>query len=400
MWGRISEIPEADGDRAGAFICMQRRFRGVMFGSMTAASLALGVLTLAAGSPPDWRFAVEPVSQTGETPYFETVFDYEVAEGVAHSPAIVTDGSNIRVIWYEGSGEAENDVRIMTSALSFDGARWTATPPRAALDAQAVAAATAPRQLVRKLGNTIGDGAGNYYATIVSLGGWSMASIAHVTVRNGAVETARRLHLSPFLNRSHLVRAPVLAFADGDVALPAYFDVGGAFGELVRISPNGRIRDKARIGWGHIAIQPVIAPLDDRNAVALLRNYDRKGVLYISRTNNGGKSWSAPTPVDGVANPNAPAAALALSNGAILMAFNDAASPARSDLLKLALSSDGGASWRRIETLEDHGGDPREFARYPMMRRLPSGRILLVYSVRSEQGVRAHVFNESWVLSQ
>jgi hypothetical protein len=76
------------------------------------------------------------------------------------------------------------------------------------------------------------------------------------------------------------------------------------------------------------------------------------------------------------------------------MAMNDDAAGA--DKLRLALSDDEGTSWRAIHTLENDGGD----ARYPMLRRLADGDIMLAYSHSTKRGIRAFVFNDAWVAAQ
>jgi len=147
-----------------------------------------------------------------------------------------------------------------------------------------------------------------------------------------------------------------------------------------------------RISGPMKAIQPMIVPLDGARAVAFLRNFDSGARhLLISRTEDGGQTWGAVRKTD-MPNPSAPVAALSIGGGAILMAVNDDAGDG--GILNLVLSEDGGETWRHLRTLEEGGGD----ARYPMLRRVPGGRIALVYSVQAKRGIRAHVFNLAWAL--
>ena len=253
-----------------------------------------------------------------------------------------------------------------------------------------------PRQLVVTLGNTIeNEGAEqSLYATVVSVGGWAMASIADVRMQDGRPVRARKLSLSPFLNRSFLVKSPMVEYADGSFALPAYFEMGSTYGALVRFDAEGRVRDQRRMtGQGIKPIQPMIVPLDASRAVAFLRDFNDSGRLYVSRTEDGGRSWSKAGATD-IAHPNAPVAALPVAGGRILMAMNGTGDDANQ--LHLALSEDEGESWRMIHTLEKTPGE----ARYPMLRRLPDGDILLAYSQGTKTGLRAVVMNESWVAAQ
>jgi predicted neuraminidase len=136
----------------------------------------------------------------------------------------------------------------------------------------------------------------------------------------------------------------------------------------------------------------MIVPLSETRAVAFLRDFDPSYMLLISRTDDGGQSWSDVQPRD-VFNPSSPVAALGLGDGRILMAMNDLAE--EPDILRLVLSDDGGETWRPLHRFEGPGA-----LRYPMLRRLRSDEIVLSYSQGTKQGVVAHVFNQAWVDTQ
>jgi len=360
-------------------------------------SLALSYQALSRDTPLEWRFVVEDLTKSRAKPKFEQVFDYAPTTGQAHSPAILVNEQDFQIVWFEGSAEAQADVDIWGVRAAKKGKGWDLSEPAPVITRDALGKAMEPQQLVVTLGNTVQNEAvpNHAYATVVSLGGWAAASVADVALgENGAVTQARKLNLSPLLNRSHLVKSPMVAYADGTHALPAYFEMGATYGTLVRLGEDGRVRDARRMTGEDVKpIQPMIVPLSAERAVAFLRDFDPSGKLLISRTEDGGQSWSAVESTD-VPNPSAPVAALLLSDGRILIAMNDDA--ARSNSLSLALSDDEGASWSVIHTLEDEGGD----ARYPMLRRLPDGQIVLTYSHGSKKGVRAFVFNEPWVMAQ
>nr|WP_253196193.1 sialidase family protein [Roseovarius sp. PS-C2] len=338
----------------------------------------------------------EPPAPEG-APRFETVFEYSVDQGIAHSPAIVVQDEGPEIVWFQGSSEAQPDVAIHRVGLTRDDAgQWRAGPPEPYITSGALGDGFVPRQLVVTLGNTIeNEGAEqSLYATVVSVGGWAMASIADVRMQDGRPVRARKLSLSPFLNRSFLVKSPMVEYADGSFALPAYFEMGSTYGALVRFDAEGRVRDQRRMtGQGIKPIQPMIVPLDASRAVAFLRDFNDSGRLYVSRTEDGGRSWSKAGATD-IAHPNAPVAALPVAGGRILMAMNGTGDDANQ--LHLALSEDEGESWRMIHTLEKTPGE----ARYPMLRRLPDGDILLAYSQGTKTGLRAVVMNESWVAAQ
>lgn len=369
-------------------------------GALIVFSLGLTLAALRRDRPLVWRFAPPVQPARGGPPVFETLYDYVMPVGQAHAPAILLDHDGFSVCWFQGSKEAQPDVDIHGVGFLPDGEGWRQGDAEQVLTRAALGAALEPRQLVVTLGNVTQNDAipGAVFATLASLGGWAAASIADVRMDDARVSAARRLNLSPLLNRSHLVKAPMVAYEDGSHGLPAYFEMGRAHGELVRLDRDGWVRDKRRMGGGRRTIQPMIVPLDGDNAVALMRNFGpgtRR--LVLRRTGDGGRSWSAPLEC-GLPNPNAPVAALPLGGGRLMMVFND--DERRNDVLRIALSDDAGASWRRIHTLEDGGGDAQAACRYPVMRVVPGGDIVLAYSFANKRGIRVHRFNRAWVEAQ
>ncbi len=362
---------------------------------LATLSLCLSAWAIRREAPLDWRFAVPaPVVAEG-APYFETVLDYTAPTGQAHSPAIALTRDGFDILWFQGSEEAQADVDIFAARLTRRSpAGWTAAAPRRHVTRRALGRAMAPGQLVVTLGNTIENETvpGALYATAVSVGGWAMASVADVRMGTDGPLRARKLNLSPLLNRSHLVKSPMVAYADGSYALPAYFEMGQMHGVLVRTDRQGRVRDTARMdGRGLQPIQPMVVPLDAARAVAFLRDFDTgRGRLLTSHTQDGGQSWSTVTQTD-IANPSAPVAALSLGGARILIAMND--DPARPQDLRLSLSDDGGAHWRLLHVFAPEEGG----LRYPMLRQLPGGDIALTYSQGTKRGIAAHVFNAAWL---
>lgn len=364
--------------------------------ALAVVSLGLSAAAWARHPQLDWRFSVPALPGAKGAPAFETVFDYTVPEGQAHAPGIVVNDDGFSLVWFEGSAEAQADVDIHGANITRQGDGWIASPPAPQATRSGIGAAFDPPELVVTLGNTIENEAqpGGLYATVVSVGGWAMASVADLRMGAEGPVQARKLNLSPLLGRSHLVKSPMVAYADGSHALPAYFEMGAAHALLARLDAHGRVIDTRRMPSGSVkAIQPMIVPLDETRAVAFLRDFDPSFRLWLSRTEDGGQSWSPVEPTD-ISNSSAPVAALRLSDGRILAAMND--DPDRRHELRLSVSDDAGRTWQMIHRLHDDAGD----ARYPMLRRLPSGEIALAYSRATKRGIRAHVVNEAWVAAQ
>jgi len=366
-----------------------------------ATCLATGIWHSWQSTELSWEFQLAALPEVTENaPRIQTVFDYTTSQGVAHAAALRlgVGEAGFDVMWFEGTRESHNDVVIRQASVTKSPQGWAQSAPQTYLVKEEMSAVTAPRQTILTLGNTIQFGAQSdrVLATIVSLGGWAAASIADVKMGADGPQHVRKLSLSPFLNRSHLVRAPTLNYLDGGIAIPAYQELGNAFGLLVRLDENARVRDTRRLTQGRFGIQPMIVPLDGQNAVALMRNFDDDTDRLIAAwTQDGGRSWSEPKLLD-LPNPGAPVAAIRLASGAVLMAYNDVAegAPADGSLLRLAVSSDQGETWQVTQTLEQGGGN----VRYPAMARLPDGDIALTYSYGSKRSIKVLVFNDAWAL--
>lgn len=362
---------------------------------LIVASIGLGLWTIRRDVAPVWRFVPPTDLPSGGPPKYKTVFTYDVITGQAHAPALVTTDEGFELLWFEGSAEAQADVDIHFARFERTGTEWREIARGTRVTRCNLGAAMDPDQLVVTLGNTVqnANARGHIYATVVSVGGWAMASVAEVALKATGPLIARKLNLSPFLNRSNLVKSPMVAFADGSHGLPAYFEMGTAYGLLARFDSDGHVRDAVRMQGVGKPIQPMIVPLDATRAVAFLRDFDPSHRLLMSRSENGGQSWSQVTAMD-MSNPSAPVAALALGKGRILMVGNDV--PGGSDRLSLLLSEDEGENWRVLSVLEDNGAG----ARYPMLYVMPQGEILLTYSIGNKRGIRVQSLSPAWVAAQ
>ena len=355
---------------------------------LAGVSLCLSVLAWRRDTPLSWRFALPEAVEAEGDPRFDTVLDYTPEAGQAHSPGIVVEQDAFEILWFEGSAEAQSDVDIYAARFERTEGAWDKARTGPRLTRAELNAVMDPPQIVVTLGNTIENEAkaGGLWATVASIGGWAMASIVDVPGQGGA---ARKLNLSPFLGRSNLVKSPMVAYADGSMGLPAYFEMGSTFGLLVRFDAQDRVRDTRRMSGVGKPIQPMIVPLSDTRAIAFLRDFNLDMKLLLSRTEDGGQSWSHVEALE-VFNPSSPVAALGLGEGRILLAMNDL-EDAPNDL-RLVLSEDESQSWRELRRFRGEGA-----LRYPMLRRLSSGEIMLSYSKGNKQGVVVHVFNQAWV---
>ena len=319
---------------------------------------------------------------------------------VVHAPAIAqrNDGKLIAV-WYGGSREGAKNVGIYQTII----------------DPQNNHALSPPRQIttrlqtqqdswryIRKLGNPIihrlADGHLMLVYVSVSYGGWAASSlnIRFSTDDGQTWGAARRLVTSPFLNISTLVKGTPIDFSNGDIGIPVYHEFFGKFGELLILDAEGKVKDKRRMSWGRDSIQPVIAALDSRRAIALLRDSGEVNQrIASSMTTDGGQHWTTPTPLQ-LPNPNAAIALGRDKRQALLVVFNNDAEE-RYDM-SLALSTDAGKNWRIVHAFDKgipEKGKKFEFS-YPYLIRDTQGGFHLVYTWHKKRIKYVH-FNQAWL---
>ncbi len=351
-------------------------------------------------SPPHFRVDHVPRPQHRAAPIMTRDFVAVAPIGaMAHAASIaeLADGT-LAAVWYSGSKEGGSDVRIFfASRRPGENESWSTPRPL-------VTRESASRELnrfIKTLGNPLifVDTRNRLWLMFVTVtvGGWSGASLNVKTSSDGGVSwtPSRRLTLSPCLNVSELVRNNPVPLVDGGFAIPIYHEFLGRFPELLWLwTDTGRVRwRKSRMLGGRSFIQPAVVPFDARSALALYRNTSSTGAVGVSVTDDVGATWS-PARFLELPNPDAAVDALLLSDGNILLAFNDS-NVDRHDL-SLAVSGDRGASWTRIATLENKPG--HHFS-YPYLLRGRDGLIHLVYTWRLQR--IAHItLNESWIDSR
>jgi len=347
---------------------------------------------------------VLPAPPTDVGPRFtESFIDHDPPLDYVHCPSIcpLPDGRLLST-WYAGSREGARDVAVFlaeSTGATPDGAAAGWGPPRAVVDPRTATADLG--RFVAKVGNPVifADAAGRPWIVYVSIavGGWSGSSLNACTSSDAGRtwSPSRRLPLSPFFNISELVRAAPVLTDDGTIGLPAYHECLGKFPEMLWLRPEGDrlLATKTRLAGGRAWLQPAVVPLDGESAVAFLRNHARPRRLLVQRTLDAGKTWSPPVDTS-LPNPDASIAAVRLSTGGVLLAFND--SPDDRANLRLAVSADGVGGWRRIATLAE---EPGASFGYPYMIRDAAGTVHLVHEWKKRR-VRHLAFNEAWVAAR
>jgi predicted neuraminidase len=365
----------------------------------------LAAAALLAGLAPWWLardegaksfpgFLVESkIPAAATSPFFQTVQVNAVnnhAKSHSATLAELPDGTLVAA-WYAGSGEGAADVAIYLSRRGVDGA-WS--EPAAVMTRERVQADL--RRNVISLGNPLllPDDSGRLGLLFVSIaaGRWSGSSMNLAWSEDGGLTwgAARKSNLSA------LPRNPPARLVGGGWAVPVYEEFLGKFPETLWLQPRRKDYSAAvsRVEGGVYVLQSALVPLAVDRAVSFFRDFRPARWMSASWSDDAGGTWTKPA-VTGLPNRDSGLCAIRLSDGAILMAFNDL-SPGKRENLRLALSEDEGRTWRTIATLAEEAGS--EFS-YPYLIRPSDGTIRMVYSARQTQILFAE-FNEAWVYEQ
>ena len=341
----------------------------------------LAAAALLAGLAPWWLardegaksfpgFLVESkIPAAATSPFFQTVQVNAVnnhAKSHSATLAELPDGTLVAA-WYAGSGEGAADVAIYLSRRGVDGA-WS--EPAAVMTRERVQADL--RRNVISLGNPLllPDDSGRLGLLFVSIaaGRWSGSSMNLAWSEDGGLTwgAARKLTMNPLSNLSALPRNPPARLVGGGWAVPVYEEFLGKFPETLWLQPRRKDYSAAvsRVEGGVYVLQSALVPLAVDRAVSFFRDFRPARWMSASWSDDAGGTWTKPA-VTGLPNRDSGLCAIRLSDGAILMAFNDL-SPGKRENLRLALSEDEGRTWRTIATLAEEAGS--EFS-YPYMIR-------------------------------
>ena len=127
-------------------------------------------------------------------------------------------------------------------------------------------------------------------------------------------------------------------------------------------------------GENYGVIQPTLWELEPGHVRMLMRATRRIGVICRADSVDGGRSWFPAEPTD-LPNPNAGIDAVKMKDGRIALVYNDTKS-GRSPL-SVALSDDGGATWRKAVELEN---EPRMEFSYPAVIQARNGDLMTTYT--------------------
>jgi len=357
---------------------------------LTIAALLLGILCAWRMHPPQGEFEAEKSvsAPAGAGPIFKVRYlniDQSNELPMVHVASPVLDHGRISTVWYGGSGECAPEVKIYFSGDLVAEPSVIMTRERAARDLG---------RPVLSLGNAIliaeQDGSLRLLFVTIAMGKWSGSQLNSCVSKDGGFTWSRaeRLTLSPFFNLAELVRNRPLPIGGGGWCVPVYQEFLGKFPELLWLGNDGSYR-KSRIAGGCTSFQPSVVPLDGRKAIALMRDYTPARRIHLARTEDGGRSWTKPVPTS-LPNPDAGVSAVRLSDGRILLSYNDSATDRKN--LSWAVSTDDGVSWQKIGAPDYY---PIHSLAYPYLMR--DGQFLFQAFTADGKLIELDSFNEAFV---
>jgi predicted neuraminidase len=355
------------------------------------------------GGAPQVEFAVRDavLRRTAAEPPMcrEEFVSSPIATAFTHVSSLCELGDGrVAAVWCGGSREGAADVAVWFATRGpLESDKWSLPQPIVTRES----AAQETFRFVRKIGNSLlipeKDGRLSLLYVSVGVGGWSGSSLNLKQSLDGGRtwSPSRRLGLSPCFNVSELVKNNAQPLTDGGWAVPIYHETFGKFPELLWLPPRpGRAEPvKSRPFGGRTAFQPALVALDSQHALLLCRAAGSVPEIFITRTKDAGRHWTAPQP-SGLPNPDSGLDAVRLSDGRLLLAFND--TTVGRDNLRLALSGDEGVTWHRARTLAEESG--AEFS-YPFLLQTSDGLVHVSFTWK-RQNIRHVTFNRAWLDAQ
>jgi predicted neuraminidase len=296
----------------------------------------------------------------------------------ASTIAELPDGDLIAA-WYAGSAEGEKDVAVVGSRWSRSDRAWS--PVKVFADTPDLSEGNPVLHV---------DPTGQVWLFYVTMygEGWKSCKIKLRQSGDGGKTWSQERVIRDELG--WMTRNKILVLPDADWLLPIYDET--RWTSLVYISRDrGKTwQPSAEMESGEGSIQPSLVRLSDGSLLAYMRTgSETTRRLWESRSRDNGRTWTKPV-ATGLPNPNSAADMVRLSNGHIVLIFNNT-EHGRSPLTA-ALSTDEGHSWGLMRDLESAEG---EYS-YPAVIQSRDGLIHATYTWRRER-IKHVVFNEAWL---
>jgi predicted neuraminidase len=343
--------------------------------------LALLIHKMAPDRTP-WTFVVD-VPQTpvrGSLEPQAAVLTPPHEDHFVHGASLVATPTGLLAFWYRAKYEGAADGQLISS--SYDGSRWSPTT-----------VVTNSRTVSRDIGLTVKSVANPVpfrrspteiwlFFSVSRLSGWATSEILLMRSRDNGLTwgPAERLYASPFLNMSHLTKSPPVLLSGGRIGLPAYQEMNRKFPVMLVLNENGRVVDRRRMGnGGKVGYQPSIVVTGPTTAVAFIRRLRSSSpkTVRVSRTSDGGQTWSLPEATN-LPNPGGALSAIRYDDGHIMLAFND--DPNVEHDISLAISDLKGKEWKTLGAIVRVNESDDDLVMYPYLIESQPGQFDVVYS--------------------
>jgi len=311
--------------------------------------------------------------------------------GRPHGASLVElSNGDLLATWFSSEIETGDDARIF-------GSRWNRTEGTWGAPQTIV-----PDDYSKSVGNTAlyrdDDGRIWLFFAAVVVGGWSGAMVDYVQSTDEGASWTKGERLVGWLG--NLPRNLPIKTGDHQMLVPLFIDfwyeanLVGSYTATIKYR-DGVIVEKSYASLkDHDAIQPTLVKLPKGDILLLARD---KSDRFIRRawSRDNGRSW-VDEGITTLPNPGSAIAATYIDElGCVLLAYNH--SRTARNPLSLAVSFDGGKSFRKIIDLEYKEGEDDVAFAYPTLLRTADGLIHAIWSHDKRATLKHARFNVAWL---
>ena len=332
-------------------------------------------------------------------------------------------------VWFAGTSEGRADINIAMSRLVAGEARWTAPvwvaddPSRSQQNPLLFVAPGDELWLLYTAQETRGVTREEWtrrIATGKAEGGYGMQWTAEIRGRLSRDDGCTWGPIFTFSSEpGSFCRNRMVVMENGDWIFPMYYSLpGDGHGDdhtLMRISEDqGQTWSEHPVPQSRGRVHASVVEFGRGRLVAFFRSRaaDR---IYISRSSDYGRTWTAPVRTV-LPNNNASIQATGLTSGHIAIVFDNVSVnedptktiwPPERYPLTVAISEDEGETWpymRHVDTSDDFCGDKNRHLNrkvaYPCILQTRDGLIHIAYSYRNRQCIKYVRISERWIRDQ
>ena len=349
----------------------------------------------AADPPHDGKFRPSQLPGVEEA-YLRPIFPSSHAANL-----LVRKNGDLMCSWFSGTWEGNSDVAILLAILRKGASKWSK-----------------PRVVDHHPGESYQnpvlfespDGTLWIFHTTQSAGqGEANAKVLVTLSRDGGEHWTAPEVL--FDTPGAFVRQPVVVMPGGKWLLPIYISHPAGGGHPESSYSAVKISDDRGAHWKECSVPEstgYVQPDVIRASGPYLAFFRSRAADFIYRSESpDGCAWTAPQKTT-LPNNNSSIQIAKLANGHLVLAFNNRSKTGPRKPLSVAVSKDGGETWRSIRDLEtgpsapEPGKDPmrkepgREEYSYPSIVQTHDGKIYVAYTYE-RRTIKIVRFDEKWI---